>query len=112
MADTARTAESRLTAPQSSAKASDLEDDGEDEGGRRGDLAGDERPVPGPVHDPVDVPVDDHVDGVGPTGGQRPADQGGERSAGATGTPPLATNIVGTVVTSSSSMMRGLVSAT
>ena len=38
---------------------------------------GHQRPVLGPLHQPVDVAVDHHVDGVGPAGGQRAADQGG-----------------------------------
>ena len=78
---------------------------------RRGrHLAGHERPVLGPLHHRVDVAVDHHVDGVRPPAGQRAADQRGhdEPTAGS----PAATIMVGTVVTSSSSMIRGLVSAT
>ena len=54
-----------------------LEADGEDQGVAGGDRPGDQRPLARAVHELVDVPVDVHVDGVGPTGGQGPAEQGG-----------------------------------
>ena len=65
----------------------------------------------GALHQRVDVAVDVHVDGVGAAGGQRAADERDEHEASG-GQPRSASTIVGTVVISSSSMIRGLVSAT
>ena len=86
----------------------DLEGDGEDQGGAGRELAGDERPALRALHQPVDVAVDDHVDGVGAAGGRGAAEDRGDHQPDATAGPRSATTIVGTVVTSSSSMIRGL----
>ena len=63
----------------------------------------------GALHQGVDVAVDVHVDGVGAAGGQRAADERDERPGRAAASRRSARTIVGTVVISSSSMMRGLV---
>ena len=105
-------AESRLTPSASSTtKAATSSASANTSASPRRDHAGDERPVLGALHQPVDVAVDEHVDGVGAAGGERAADQRDDHEPRARASRRPATTIVGTVVISSSSMMRGLVSA-
>ena len=98
----------------------DAEHEPEDDRPLRLDLVGRQRPAPGPGHQQVDVAVEVAVDRVGAAGGERPADQrpedeptqsGQSTPAVAPGTSRVARTIAGTVVTSSSSMIRGFVSA-
>ena len=76
------------------------------------DQAGDQRAALRAGHQRVDVAVDDHVDGVGAAGGQRAADQRDAAPATRQASRPRPGPWSGTVVISSSSMIRGLVSAT
>ena len=70
-----------------------------------------QRPVAGAAHEVVDVAVDVHVDRVRAAGRQRAADDDRGHQPRATARRAAASTMVGTVVTSSSSMIRGFVSA-
>ncbi len=73
-------------------------------------LAG-QRAACGAPHHRVDVPVDVAVDGVRAARGERPAHQGDQRAPGRTAGRAARAASWGCVVTSSSSMIRGLVRA-
>ena len=94
----------------------DAEDEPEDDRALRLDLVGRQRPAPGAGHQQVDVAVEVAVDRVRAARGERAADQRPDHEPGPMaqsmpGTPRVARTIAGTVVTSSSSMIRGFVRA-
>ncbi len=77
---------------------------------RRPAAAGHQRPPRGAPHQRVDVPVEVAVQRVRAARRERPAEPASRPAATRDGTARRARSMVGTVVTSSSSMIRGLVS--
>ena len=71
-----------------------------------------QRPAPGAAHLLVDVAVVDAVEDRGRAGGERAADHGRDDQPERRARRAAAKNITGTVVSSSSSITRGLVSPT
>ena len=110
--DAESAAASQLTrnpSPRSTATPSDPR---EHQGLAVGQLAGDERAGAGPLHQAVDVAVDVAVEGRRRPGADIAPPSSVQKTSHRSGTPRWARNIVGAVVTSSSSMTRGFVSET
>ena len=108
MAPSARPADNQLTRAQPE-RGGDPEDEPKMVAAQRADGVPGQRTTTGTTHPLVDVAVEHTVEGVGAGRGEAAADHR-EQHQESGGTPPAARNIAGTVVTSRSSMMRGLVS--